>query len=73
MIAKLIAGVLGATVFTSAAMAEYYIVQEKSTKKCKVVESRPTETTWIQIGPVSFKTMDEAQRQVAVVCKEKIN
>ncbi|MGB8611041.1 MAG: hypothetical protein WCD60_05250, partial [Pseudolabrys sp.] len=33
---------------TSAASADYYIVQEKATKKCKVVETRTTETTWIQ-------------------------
>jgi hypothetical protein len=52
-------------------MAEYYIVQEKATKKCKVVETRPTETTWVQIGPVAFKTRDEASKQIAVVCKEK--
>jgi hypothetical protein len=41
----------------STASADYYIVQEKATKKCKVVETRPTETTWIQIGPVAFKTL----------------
>lgn len=61
------AGVLAPT----AASAEYYIVQEKSSRKCKVVETRPTETTWIQIGPMAFKTRDEADRQVKVVCKER--
>ena len=32
------------------ASADYYIVQEKATKKCKVVETRPTatETTWVR-------------------------
>jgi hypothetical protein len=35
------------------------------------VETRPTETTWIQIGPAAFKTRDEADRQVKVVCKER--
>jgi len=37
------------------ASADYYIVQEKATKKCKVVETKPTETTWIQVGPASSK------------------
>jgi hypothetical protein len=56
----------------STASADYYIVQEKATKKCKVVETAPTETTWIQIGPAAFKTKAEADKQIAVVCKEKM-
>ena len=47
----------------STASADYYIVQEKATKKCKVVETRPTETTWIQIGPAAFKTPADAEKQ----------
>jgi hypothetical protein len=54
----------------SALAAEYYVVQEKTTKKCKVVEARPTETTWVQVGPLAFKTQDEADKQVKVICKE---
>ena len=51
------------------------VVQEKATKKCKVVETKPsaTETTWIQVGPMAFKTRDEAEKQVTVICKEKMN
>ena len=60
------ATVVGAT----PAFADFYIVQEKTTKECKVVETRPTETTWVQVGPVAFKTRDEATKQVAVVCKK---
>lgn len=55
----------------STASAEYYIVQEQATKKCKVVETRPTETTWVQVGPASFKTQSEAQKQIKTVCVEK--
>jgi hypothetical protein len=66
-----LAGATLALLSSTALAAEYYIVQEKSTKKCKVVEARPTETTWVQIGPMAFKTRDEADKQVAVVCKEK--
>lgn len=54
---------------STAAKADYYIVQEKTTKECKVVQTKPTETTWVQVGPLSFKTQDDAQKQVAVVCK----
>ena len=56
---------------SSSALADYYVVQDKNTKECKVVETRPTETTWVQIGPVAFKTRDEAQKQITVICKEK--
>ena len=58
---------------SGAVAAEYYVVQEKATKKCKVVETRPsaTETTWVQVGPMAFKTREEADKQVAVICKEK--
>jgi hypothetical protein len=55
---------------SSAFAAEYYVVQDRTTKKCKVVETRPTETTWVQIGPLAFKTRDEADRQLKVICKE---
>ncbi len=58
--------------FVSTASADYYIVQEKATKKCKVVETRPTDTTWIQVGPAAFKTQSDAEKQVSVVCKEKM-
>lgn len=57
--------------FVSTASADYYIVQEKATKKCKVVETRPTDTTWIQVGPVGFKTQNDAEKQVKTVCVEK--
>jgi hypothetical protein len=67
----LLAGAAVAMLSSTAVAAEYYIVQEKSSKKCKVVETRPTETTWIQVGPMAFKSREEADRQVAVVCKER--
>ncbi len=57
----------------AALAADYYVVQEKTTKKCKVVETRPTETTWIQVGPLAFKTREEAEKQITVICKEKTN
>jgi hypothetical protein len=56
---------------TAASAAEYYVIQEKSSQKCKVVETRPTETTWVQVGPLAFKTRDEADRQLKVICKER--
>lgn len=50
--------------------AEYYIVRGPD-KKCKVVETRPTEKTVTVIGNKAYVTREEAQKQVAVVCKAK--
>ena len=55
---------------SGASAQEYYEVQETATKKCKIVESRHTETTWVQVGPLAFKTQEEADRQLKVICKE---
>ena len=64
-----LAAAAAALVSTAALAAEYYVVQEKTTKECKIVETRPTETTWVQVGPLAFKTRDEAEKQIKVVCK----
>jgi hypothetical protein len=71
MLKKVMLAGLMLGVFTATASADYYIVQEKATKKCKVVETKPTETTWVQIGPAAFKTQNEAETQIKTVCVEK--
>ena len=74
MLKKVALAALATAFLSSGALAaEYYVVQEKSTKKCKVVETRPAETTWVQVGPLAFKTREEADKQVTVLCKEKRN
>jgi hypothetical protein len=71
MLKKLALASTAIALLMSTASAEYYIVQEQATKKCKVVETRPTETTWVQVGPASFKTQSDAQKQIKTVCVEK--
>jgi hypothetical protein len=51
--------------------AEYFIVRGPD-KTCKVVEARPTDKTVIVIGDKAYVTREEATKQVAVVCKEKM-
>ena len=60
---------------SAAFAAEYYVVQDKTTMKCKIVESKlpATETTWVQVGPLAFTTREEAEKQSTVICKEKSN
>ena len=71
MLRKLALASTAIVLFMSTASADYYIVQEKATKRCKVVETRPTDTTWIQVGPASFKTQSDAEKQIKTVCVEK--
>jgi hypothetical protein len=49
--------------------AEYYIVRGPD-KKCRVVETRPTDKTVVVIGDKAYVSRDEADRQVKVVCKD---
>ena len=57
--------------FAAPALADdFYIVRDTTTKKCTIVDKRPTTTTTItQVGPVAFKTRTEAE---AGMKKEKI-
>jgi hypothetical protein len=71
MLGRLVLAMAATAMLGSAASADYYIVREQSTKECKVVETRPTEKTWVQVGPLSFKTREEADKQVTVVCERK--
>ena len=71
MLKRLTLAAIATMMLGSAASADYYIIQEKTTKQCRVVETLPTETTWLQIGPLAFKTRDEADKQVKVVCTEQ--
>lgn len=60
---------IGAT--APAFAAEYYIVRGPD-KKCKVVETKPADKTVVVIGDKAYVTREEATKQVAVVCKEKM-
>ena len=59
------------SIATPAFAAEYYVVRGAD-KKCKVVETRPTDKTVVVIGNKAFVTRDEAEKQVTVLCKEKM-
>ena len=64
--------VLGALVVTAAPAlsAEYYVVRGPD-KECRVVETRPTETTIVQVGPLAFQTREDADRERVILCKEE--
>jgi hypothetical protein len=62
-----VAILIGAT--APAFAAEYYVVRGPD-KKCKVVETRPTDKTMVVVGDKVYVTREEATKQLAVVCKE---
>lgn len=52
------------------AFAQFYIVQSKTDKTCKIVETKPADTTTVVIvGDKTFTTREEAEKQIKVVCK----
>ena len=53
---------------TTPAFADWYVVRGPD-EKCQVVETVPE--SYVQIGPLSFSTRDEAERQVEVICKQE--
>lgn len=40
---------------------EYYVVQDPATKRCTIVNQKPTTTNIVQVGPLAFKTRTEAE------------
>ena len=59
----LLAGAL-AVALTGSAYAqttEFYVVQDTSTKKCTIVDKKPTTTTTVVVGDGVFKTKTEAE------------
>ena len=59
--------------FAGPALAqEYYIVQDRSTKDCRIVEQKPTESTKVTIlgdGAI-FSTRAEAQTRLKEICTD---
>ncbi len=49
--------------------ADYYIVRGPD-KRCKIVETHPTDKTMVVIRGKAYVSRDEATKQMAVVCKE---
>jgi len=62
------------TAFATPAMAaEYYVVQDPSTKKCKIAKTMPDGQSMIMVGTAPYATKDEAKaaRTAAAECEKK--
>jgi hypothetical protein len=62
-----------AACITTPGLADYYIVQEPTTKRCTIVEERPTSPSLgVVIGPSGFGVRAEAESRMRTVeeCRE---
>ncbi|HET7680586.1 MAG TPA: hypothetical protein VFK79_10680 [Xanthobacteraceae bacterium] len=59
----LLAGALAVALSGSAyaQTAEFYVVQDTTTKKCTIVDKKPTTSTTVVVGDGVFKTKTEAE------------
>ena len=53
--------------------AEYFVAQDSATKRCKITETKPDDSTALMIGTSSYATKDEAKaaRKAATECVKK--
>jgi len=51
----------GAAYAQTMTTTEWYVVQDASTKKCTIVDKKPTTTTSVVVGNGVFKTRTEAE------------
>jgi len=69
----LLAGVLAIGFASAASADEYYVVRDAHTKHCTVVTKRPESKEVVtQIGPIAFKSRDQADERIkkTKVCSE---
>jgi hypothetical protein len=66
-IATALAAAFALPVLAQSTVTEYYVVQDASTKKCSIVDKKPTTTTMVQVGPVAFKSRAEAETGMKTV------
>ena len=57
----------------TASAAEFYVVRDATTKKCTIVDAKPTTTTTTVVDNGTFKTRTEAETGMKTmkVCTEK--
>ncbi|HEX2215813.1 MAG TPA: hypothetical protein VHG27_03835 [Xanthobacteraceae bacterium] len=70
---KYIAGtILALALVSPAAAAEFWIVQDMSTKRCTIVEQRPTTSTSVTVmgGGKVYTSRTEAESAVKEVCTD---
>jgi hypothetical protein len=66
----LLAGAALTVFIVTPTLADYYIVQEPTTKRCRIVEERPAPGVGVIIGGVGFGVRTEAESRMRTECRE---
>ena len=66
----ILTGVVLTAFFVTPTLADYYIVQEPTTKRCRIVEERPAPGVGVVIGGVGFGVRTEAESRMRTECRE---
>jgi hypothetical protein len=69
----ILAGAAMAAFIVTPGLADYYIIQEPTTKRCRIVEERPASPSiGVLIGPGGFGVRAEAESRMRTVeeCRE---
>jgi vancomycin permeability regulator SanA len=69
---KVLIAVAGLAAFATPALADFYIVQDTGTKRCTIVEQRPTTQTSIVVGGdkvFTSRTEAEGAMKTTKVCE----
>jgi len=65
---KLLLAAASMVAFATPALADYYVVQDSSTKRCSIVEQRPTTQTSVIVGDGKvYKSRAEAESGMKTV------
>jgi hypothetical protein len=64
---KLLVAAAGFAAFATPALAKLYIVQDTTTKRCTIVELRPTTQTTVVVGDSRYTTRQEAEGAMKTV------
>jgi hypothetical protein len=68
---KAVLAVVAIAAFVTPALADYYIVQDQSTKRCRIVEERPAPNIGIVVGaPFGARVEAENRMRTVEVCHE---
>ena len=70
MVKKLALAATAVALLMSTASADYYIVQEPTTKRCRIVEERPAPGVGVVIGGIGFGVRTEAESRMRTECRE---
>jgi tRNA A37 threonylcarbamoyladenosine synthetase subunit TsaC/SUA5/YrdC len=72
LIAGLVVGFSANAFAQTVVTSEYYVVRDASTKKCTIVDKKPTSTTTTIVDNGTFKTRTEAETGMKTikVCTE---